>query len=280
MNPGWSKKLEDSVALCRMGEAEVARSFFAAPRPLTQHITWLKFQVTRELRNLREISEHHLCNLVDQVEAGISRENMVERLMEDYQEVRHYSMLAYLLESISGEKVSWRELNTESLTADWYAPEWPERVKAEEMSEPSALDRAAVAFNRASSGSLFLGLIGLTGGNYESLLSEASKIVLHDELEHGASEGRDLLYPLINTEAELEHSISVIKAFASVRLRVRNVQFGNVLSESRLQEIQNGNIDPASLDVMEAACQDIITDHQWSSRFAEASIPLSSSSIS
>jgi len=49
-------EIEDVAARFRAGEAEVARTFFSQPRPLAQHLYWLKVQVSRELRNLREIS--------------------------------------------------------------------------------------------------------------------------------------------------------------------------------------------------------------------------------
>ena len=43
----------------RMGEAEVARAFFKSPRPLDQHVKWLKHQIMREARNLRETSNRY-----------------------------------------------------------------------------------------------------------------------------------------------------------------------------------------------------------------------------
>ncbi len=36
MQDEWVEKLEDVIARFRMGEAEVARSFFRSPRPLNQ----------------------------------------------------------------------------------------------------------------------------------------------------------------------------------------------------------------------------------------------------
>ena len=38
---------------------------------------------------------------------------------------------------------------------------------------------------------MFYGLVSLKGGDCDFLLSEASKIILNDELEQGALDGRD-----------------------------------------------------------------------------------------
>ena len=77
MNVDFMAEIEDMAARFRAGEAEVARTFFSRPRPLAQHITWLKVQVSRELRNLREISRGELTDLVDKVDRGVTRDEIV-----------------------------------------------------------------------------------------------------------------------------------------------------------------------------------------------------------
>jgi hypothetical protein len=93
-------EIEDVASRFRAGEAEVARTFFSQPRPLEQHLYWLRIQVARELRNLREISHGELTELVDKVDRGVTREKIVAELREHYYETRHYAMLANLLEGI------------------------------------------------------------------------------------------------------------------------------------------------------------------------------------
>jgi len=58
MQAEWIEKLEDVVACFRMGEAEVALAFLKSPRPLNRHVKWLKHQIMREARNLRETSNY------------------------------------------------------------------------------------------------------------------------------------------------------------------------------------------------------------------------------
>ncbi|MCH8346534.1 MAG: hypothetical protein IIC87_06370 [Chloroflexi bacterium] len=120
MRPEWTEELEDIVARFRMGEAEVGRAFFERPRPLDQHARWLKFQITREARNLREISGDYLKNMVDRTDDTVTREELVDRVKEDYQELRHYGMLAYLYEGLTQETLKWQRLVAESQEADWF----------------------------------------------------------------------------------------------------------------------------------------------------------------
>src|SRR5262245_12791441 len=115
----WMVEIEDVVARFRAGEAEVARTFFSAPRPLEQHIKWLTEQVSRELRNLRGIAAGELTAEVERVDRGLSREEIVAELREHYYEIRHYAMLADVLEGISGEPVDWQALNAQRVGAAW-----------------------------------------------------------------------------------------------------------------------------------------------------------------
>jgi len=58
-------KIEDTCARFRAGEAEISRTFYSKPRPLEQHVFALRIQVAREVRNLREISQGELTEMVD-----------------------------------------------------------------------------------------------------------------------------------------------------------------------------------------------------------------------
>lgn len=61
-----------------------------------------------------------------------------------------------------------------------------------------------------------------------------------------------------------------------IRLEMRNVQFSNVLPESRFNEIANGGIDPLTLDELLGACDGA---GDWFQAFRQAPKPLSNSSI-
>ena len=278
MEAEWMEKLEDVTARFRMGGAEVARAFFKTPRPLNQHVRWLKHQIMREARNLRETSNHYIKDLVDRTDDTVTRERLILRAKEDYQEYRHYGMLAYVYEGITGDKLVWKALVNEAQQADWWLPR-REREIRRRLAETSELHNAAGAFNSGGGGSLFYGFIGLEGGDYEGLLSEVSKIVLHDEQDHGASEGRDLLYPLVQTEEDFHIALEAIKESSTVRLQDRNQQFSCVLSEDRVQAITCGEIEPATRTMLLDASAEIMSDEDWFEHFHRTPKPLSTTSV-
>ena len=279
MQTEWIEQLEDIVARFRMGEAEVSRTFFEAQRPLEKHARWLRFQITREARNLREISGDYLKNMVDRTDDTVTREALVDRVKEDYQELRHYGMLAYLYEGITGERIRWQELVAQAPSADWFEFGLREQARRRQLAEVSEVNKAAGAFTSGGGGALFYGFIGLQGGDYEELLSEAGKIVLHDEQEHGASEGRDLLYPLVQTEDDFQASAEIIRELSTIRLQIRNQQFGYPLSEERVSAIVRGDIQPATQTVLVEASSEIMEDHDWFGRFHGSAKPLSNVSV-
>jgi hypothetical protein len=271
-------ELEELVGKFRSAEAEVAARFFAKNRSLKEHLSWLRFQVTREARNLEEIASHQRCKLAEEVDYSASREDFVDQLMEDYQEARHYAMLAYLYEGVGGEKIKWKELREEAKNAPWYELSRREHGRWSELKQTgSKLQLAAALFTRGGGGALFYGFIPLRGGDYETLLSEASKIILRDELEHGASEGRDLLYGELRSPADVEIARETIMEMSLIRLRMRNEQFSGVFSERRLEEIAKGAIKSLTLDEMLRACSTSTAD--WFKLYQEKTKPLSSASI-
>ncbi|MEE8074325.1 MAG: hypothetical protein V3T60_01715 [Candidatus Binatia bacterium] len=159
-------ELEEIVAKFRAGEAEVAARFFEFKRPIEQHLGWLRFQVAREARNLEEIAGHQRCDLVNRVDDSVVREDFVDQLTEDYQEVRHYAMLAYIYEGLSGEKVNWRKLREKAKVAPWYRLSRREHGRWAELRENgSKLELAAALFTRGGGGAVFYGLISLKGGD-------------------------------------------------------------------------------------------------------------------
>lgn len=271
-------ELEEIVGKFRSAEAEIAATFFAKKRPLEEHVSWLRFQATREARNLEEIASHQRCKLAEEVDYSASREDLVDQLTEDYQEARHYAMLAYLYEGVSGEKIKWKELREEAKNASWYELSRREHGRWSELKQAgSKLQLTAALFTRGGGGALFYGFIPLRGGDYETLLSEASQIILRDELEHGASEGRDLLYGELRSPADVEIARKIIIEMSLIRLRMRNEQFSGVLSERRFEEIAKGSIRSLTIEEMLRACSAKTAD--WFKLYHDKTKPLSSTSL-
>ncbi|SRR5712692_10593503 len=156
----WTRELEELVARFRAGEAEIGRRMFEVRRPRSQHLAWLRFQVAREARNLEEIANHRLCELAGEVEESASREDMVHRLTEDYQEVRHYAMLTYLYEGVGGEPPRWKTLRQEIKTAVWYEASRRKHARWDHFRRTGAkLELAAALFTRGGGGALFYGTL-------------------------------------------------------------------------------------------------------------------------
>lgn len=273
-------KIEDTVARFRAGEAEVSRTFFSQPRPLEQHVHALRIQVAREVRNLREISQGELTEVVDRTDHGVPREHLVAELAEHYFEIRHYATLAYLLEGISGERVDWKKLNVERDTAEWSQYGRKERECRDKWDAVSPLHEAAGSFNSGGAGSVAYGVIGLKGGVYEELLAEVGKIILHDEMAHGeVLENRHPLYDLVKTEEDARKALEVIREYSTIRLHGRNYQYGYPLSKERIEAIVRGEIEPLNLETIKNAYAGAVDEVEWFERYHAASKPLSAMTI-
>jgi len=280
MNAKYMAEIEDVAARFRAGEAEVARTFFSKPRALAQHLYWLKAQVSRELRNLREISQGELRQQVDKVDRGMTREAIVAELREHYYETRHYAMLAYLLEGLGGGRVDWQELDAERANAEWSVWQREEQKRRRAWEKISPLHGAAGSFNSGGAGSVAYGVVGLKGDIYEQLLAETGKIVLHDELAHGdALEARHPLYQLVKSEADARTALEIVREFSTVRLKGRNFQFGYPLSDERIEAIARGEIEPATVDILKSAYAGAIDEDVWFQRYHKAAKPLSASTV-
>ena len=280
MSMKYMAEIEDVAARFRAGEAEVARVFFSRPRPLAQHLYWLKIQVSRELRNLREISQGELTAQVDKVDGEMTREAIVAELREHYYETRHYAMLAYVLEGLGGGRVDWKALDGERANAEWSVWQREEQKRRRAWDKMSPLHGAAGSFNSGGAGSVAYGVVGLEGDIYEQLLAETGKIILHDELAHGdALEARHPLYQLVKTEDDARTALAIVREFSTVRLKGRNFQFGHPLPEARIEAIARGEIEPATLDILKSAYAGAIDEDIWFQRFHQAAKPLSASTV-
>jgi len=280
MSVNCMAEIEDVAARFRAGEAEVARTFFSQPRPLAQHLFWLKSQVSRELRNLREISQGELSEQVDKVDRGMTREAIVAELREHYYETRHYAMLAYVLEGLGGAHVDWKDLDAERGNADWSVWQREEQKRRRAWEKLSPLHGAAGSFNSGGAGSVAYGVVGLKGAVYEQLLSETGKIILHDEMSHGdALEARHPLYQWVKTEEDARIALEIVREFSTIRLKGRNFQFGQPLTDDRVEAIVRGEIEPATVEILKSAYAGAIDEDIWFQRFHQAAKPLSASTV-
>jgi hypothetical protein len=109
----------------------------------------------------------------------------------------------------------------------------------------------------------------LKGEIYEQLLSETGKIILHDEMAHGdALEARHPLYQLVKTEADARIALEIVREFSTVRLKGRNFQFGQPLTDERVEAIARGEIEPATVEILKSAYAGYIDEDRLVSAFS------------
>jgi len=103
-------------------------------------------------------------------------------------------------------------------------------------------------------------VVGLKREIYEQLLTEMGKIILYDELAHGAAlEARHPLYQLVKTEVDARIALEIVRKYSTIRLKGRNFQFGHPLSEERIEAIARGEIEPAKVEILKSAYAGAIT---------------------
>jgi hypothetical protein len=189
-------------------------------------------------------------------------------------------MLAYVLEGLGGGPVDWRNLETERSNAEWSVWQREERTRRRAWEQISPLHGAAGSFNSGGAGSVAYGVVGLKGDIYEQLLAETGKIILHDEMAHGdALEARHPLYQLVKTADNARVTLEIVREFSTVRLKGRNFQFSHPLSEERIDAIVRGEIEPATLDILQAAYAGCIDEDEWFRRYHRATKPLKANTV-
>ena len=123
-------------------------------------------------------------------------------------------------------------------------------------------------------------MVGLKREIYEQLLTEMGKIILYDELAHGAAlEARHPLYQLVKTEVDARIALEIVRKYSTIRLKGRNFQFGHPLSEERIEAIARGEIEPAKVEILKSAYAGAIDEAICFQRFHKVAKPLSGSTV-
>jgi hypothetical protein len=224
------------------GESEVARTFFSEPRSKEEHLRWLRLQACKELQ-----PRPHgiIIRLVDQLKGSYSDlertvdrtdyMNTIEFLLEEF---RHYVLFADVIDSLTGSRITPEEL------AQYEYPEEQKLrgLRQRYMEEHGALARGASGFCEGGGASIFFEGRQIGGDPVSDAVAAACDSVYRDEVDH-ASHGIDGLIHVAQTDAEWALAREMVEQISRQRLRMRNEQFGAPLSEARIEEIAQGNID-------------------------------------
>jgi hypothetical protein len=258
------RQLREAPARWWAGEAEVVRVYFSRPRTAASDARWLRLQAARELGAALRAARQ-TPKLLEAVEGTVDRHDVEIAVRGMYEEVRHYRLLADILEEITGEKPSPAELLPYAGTLT----KAKERVGHPEL--PALTEHIAIVKNlyetygdmTAAVLSFFEGggaaifhsgsklleypYVSYSNGVIEKKIADAMQIIYEDEMRHGPIHIPDVAERLTG-EADFHAAEEIIQAKGKAHLRLRNETFGYPLTEQRMREIDAG-IGVVSLDI-------------------------------
>ncbi|HLI26723.1 MAG TPA: hypothetical protein VKZ60_06610 [Chloroflexota bacterium] len=254
------QELNAILAQYAAGEAEVVRAFFARPRSRDELADMVRRQMGREVfcvgwleRAVRQGRE---------LERTVDRHAFVELLEQIADELRHYALLADLVEWLLGRQLGAEEAREYEVYAVYdpdvplerqYNPRLPEANAMLDLLRdlraryPTAFTDAVMRLTEGGGGGAFQEASGLAGDEFRERFARAMGRIVEDELEHGPLRVRGFVQQWIRDEADLALAKELLRRFMAQHLRVRNEIYGYPLSAERLAAIDRGEITPWAL---------------------------------
>lgn len=247
-------KLDELVAIASpywAGEYEVVRTFFSQPRSKEQHIRWLRAQCWKEFfgtldgtpgsmswRSLEELMDLH-----PRVADKATRHAFLHEAEEMYEEFHHYTALADILEDLEGRPIQPEEL--QPAAEDSKLTDMRGRIAHAEGELGAFVNK----FSEGGGSSMYKAGMEITGGELEQRMAAAFKIIFKDEVGH-MKVGAEGLRRIVKTPEQWDKVKRLVRDVHRQRVRMRNDMFGQVLSEERLREIDEGKIEPFHRDIL------------------------------
>ena len=256
------RRLVDAVAPLFAGEAEVFRGYWDAPmRTRGTDRLWIARQARKEMwdtplgdpRGLFLGPIEELQDLFPKIDLEVPRHVILDKTRTIYEEFSHYCAFADAHDALGGA-------DDEKLSPSGLArlPNWPEneaiRDRRAEISERfGAIGMRACLFTEGGYCTLFSEGMRLRGrGGVDDLIADACALVYEDEFGHMAKgivglddAGLSAVDWVYLTELSVE--------LQTMRIHMRNAQFGNPLSDARVAELCAGTADPIIFDFDKAA---------------------------
>src|SRR5688572_16752676 len=194
-----TKELEQTTARWWTGEAEVGRVYFSRERTKENDIWWLTLQAARELGTAARLVED-APGMFGEIDVSIDRREVEAFFRSLYEELRHYRLLADILESIKGERVDPKALLPYSgcLKDRQGHPELPAMTEEVEITkrliaEYGELAEVALSFFEGAGAMIFYSgskileypYVSYSNGEIEKKISHAMRVILEDEMRHG-----------------------------------------------------------------------------------------------
>jgi hypothetical protein len=258
------RQLRQAPARWWAGEAEVVRVYFSRTRTAASDARWLKLQAARELGAAIRAARG-APKLFEAVEDSVDRHDLENAVRGMYEEVRHYRLLADLLEEITGEKPRAAELLAYAGTLTNAKervghPELPAQIEhiaivKKLYAKYGDLTAVVLSFFEGGGAAIFHSgsklleypYVSYSNGVIERKIADAMKIIYEDEMRHGPIHIPEVAERL-TSEADFQAAAEIIEAKGRAHLRLRNETFGYPLTEERMREIDAG-IGVASLNI-------------------------------
>jgi hypothetical protein len=234
----------------RAAEEAVVRAFFRKPRIKKDHLRWLKAQGFKEYSAIKPIIDA-LTALYPKVDRGLDRHDYAELTEKLADETKHARLVMDLLEEITGNKVTPRDLT--------WLPQDRKLAKVRgKYSKSSArllhgsgevthdeiarkdeeVERAAITLTEGGGGALYRVCSRLKKRGVEGKIARVFHEILLDEVGHKDA-GTRALAGLITDEDSFRRAARIIREVSEQRLRMRNEQFGFPLKPDELAALED-----------------------------------------
>ena len=258
------ERLREAPARWWAGEAEAVRVYFSRPRSAADDARWLKLQAAREIGAASRLAAE-APRMFEAVDVTLDRHDLEAAVRVVYEEVRHYRLLADILEELTGEKPKPADLFARAGTLKQRVghPELPAltehvAVVKKLYEKHGELTGTVLKFFEGGGAAIFYSgsrlleypYISYSNHAIERKIAAAMKIIFEDEMRHGPIHIPEAAARL-GADADFSAAEEIIAAKAKAHLRLRNETFGYPLTEARMREIDAGiGVEPLPVDYL------------------------------
>ena len=249
------RNLIEASAPLWAGEAEVVRTYFDSPsRSAETDRVWLKRQCFKEFYGSGYGEPEHgmlvewgreIIALRPELDRGLDRHELLELVEAHYAEYHHYCLFADIYDELgSPGDPPLAPLMCENWTEGKALDDFRREIRRNH----GALGQAAFGFTEGGYCTLYSEGARLAGrGGIDDRIAAACQRVYDDEVGH-MLRGVIGFGDLAPEDTDWELAGKLVAGQLRRRIRMRNGQFGEPVSERRIEEIFAGEIEPIAFD--------------------------------
>ena len=225
------------------GEAEIARTFFAQLQERRR--STCAGCACRRTRSCSRATTALSCGTssswrgtIPSLEKGVGRADFLYNIQFLEEEFRHYVVFADVIDHITGGQLTTEELATYDIEHEREL----RAVRRRCYERHGELGRFASSFCEGGGASIFYEGMQIGGDELRDRIAAACANVYNDEIDH-AAHGADDLNAVARTEEDWALAKEMVTEISLQRMRMRNEEFGFPLTDERLQEIAEGQVE-------------------------------------